>query len=293
MGRDLAEIELTQLWNPIGPCVGIARRELHSILLKSVDVPIRLGTTVTTLSQEASKVNVVFVDGSSSTYDVVVGADGIHSSLRQLVFSGPRPRHVGQVSWRFVLDYSGSNDTWTVMLGRRRAFLRVPVGPNRLYCYADLVTPATEDPSHRDLDRFRALFEDFAEPVSSILGNLDGFDSIHFAPIEEVVTHTWVHKRVVLLGDAAHATSPNMAEGASMALEDALVLTQMLVTHDSPDEALPAFTERRRARLNWVRQRTHRRDRIRALPVHLRNLALRFAGTALYRRDYQPLFHEP
>jgi 2-polyprenyl-6-methoxyphenol hydroxylase-like FAD-dependent oxidoreductase len=88
------------------------------------------------------------------------------------------------------------------------------------------MTSATGDPSHRDLDRFRALFSDFAEPVSSILGNLDGFDSIHFAPIEEVITDTWVHRRVVLLGDAAHATSPNMAEGASMALEDALVLTR-------------------------------------------------------------------
>jgi 2-polyprenyl-6-methoxyphenol hydroxylase-like FAD-dependent oxidoreductase len=159
-------------------------------------------------------------------------------------------------------------------------------------CYADLVTPATEDPSHRDLDRFRALFEGFAEPVSSILGSLDGFDSIHFAPIEEVVTDTWVHRRVVLIGDAAHATSPNMAEGPSMALEDALVLTRMLVTHESPDEALSAFTERRRGRLNWVRQRTHRRDRIRTLPVHFRNLALHFAGTALYRRDCRPLLNE-
>jgi 2-polyprenyl-6-methoxyphenol hydroxylase-like FAD-dependent oxidoreductase len=209
---------------------------------------------VTTLCQKASKVNVVFGDGSSNTYDLVVGADGIHSSLRQMVFGGPRPRHVGQVNWRFVLDYTGPKDTWTVMLGRRRAFLQVPIGPNRLYCYADLATPATEDPTHRELDRFRGLFADFGEPVSSIVGNLDAFDSIHFAPIEEVVTDTWVRKRVALIGDAAHATSPNMADGASMAVEDALVLTRMLMTHKSPDEALSAFTERRRARLNWVRQ---------------------------------------
>ena len=292
-GRHLAEIELTQLWNPIGPCLGIARRELHSILLEGAGVPIRLGTTVTMLSQEASKVNVVFADGSSSTYDLVVGADGIHSSIRRLVFGGPRPRHLGQVSWRFVVDSSDRVDAWTVMLDRQRAFLRVPIGQNRLYCYADLAALATEDPSHRDLDRFRALFEDFAEPVPSILRELRGFDSIYFSPIEEILTDPWVHGRVALIGDAAHTTSPNMAEGASMALEDALVLTRMLVTHESPDDALSAFTERRRARLNWVRQRTHRRDRIRTLPVHLRNLALRFAGTALYRRDYQPLFNEP
>ena len=113
----------------------------------------------------------------------------------------------------------------------------MPVGPNRLYCYADLAAVATEDPTGRDLVRFLALFEDFAEPVRSILSELESFDSIHFSPIEEIIVDTWVQGRVVLIGDAAHATSPNMAEGASMALEDALVLTQMLATHGSPAEA--------------------------------------------------------
>jgi 2-polyprenyl-6-methoxyphenol hydroxylase-like FAD-dependent oxidoreductase len=67
-----------------------------------------------------------------------------------------------------------------------------------------------------------------------------------------------------------------MAEGASMALEDALVLAEMLAVHGSPDEALSAFSERRRTRVRWVQHRTHRRDRIRALPVPLRDLALRW-----------------
>ena len=293
-GRQLAEIELAKLWNPVGLCVGIARGELHRILLEgAAGVPMRLGTTVTTLSQEDDEVNVAFADGSTGTYDLVVGADGIHSSIRQLVFGSIRPRHLGQVSWRFLVDHSGAIETWTAMLGRRRAFLAMPVGPNRLYCYADLAALATEDPTDRDLVRFLALFGDFAEPVPSILSELESFDSIHFSPIEEIVVDTWVQGRVVLIGDAAHATSPNMAEGASMALEDALVLTQMLATHGSPAEALSAFRERRRARIRWVRQRTHRRDRIRTLPAPLRNLALRLAGTALYRRDYRPLFEEP
>ena len=153
--------------------------------------------------------------------------------------------------------------------------------------------PSGTGPYGRDLDRFRALFADFAEPVPRILSQLESFDSIHFSPIEEVVVDSWVQGRVVLIGDAAHATSPNMAEGVSMALEDALVLTQMLTTRRSPAEALSAFSERRHARIRWVRQRTHRRDRIRTLPDPLRNLALRLAGTALYHRDYRPLLEEP
>jgi 2-polyprenyl-6-methoxyphenol hydroxylase-like FAD-dependent oxidoreductase len=293
-GRQLAELELSTLWNPVGPCVGIARGELHGILLEGVaGVPMRLGTTLTALSQEDDGVDVAFADGSTGTYDLVVGADGIHSSIRRLVFGNIHPRYLGLVSWRFLVDRAAAIDTWTAMLAPRQAFLVMPVGPNRLYCYADLATPATEDPTGRDLDRFRALFVEFADPVPGILSELESFDSIHFSPIEEIVVNTWIQGRVVLIGDAAHATSPNMAEGASMALEDALVLARMLAMHGSPDEALSAFSERRRTRIRWVQQRTHRRDRIRALPVPLRDLALRLAGTALYQRDYRPLFEKP
>jgi len=293
-GRQLAEIELSTLWSPVGHCVGIARNALYRILLDgAAGVPMRLGTTVTALRQENDQVEVDFADGSTGRYDLVVGADGIRSSIRRLVFGGMSPLHLGQVSWRFLVDRSGVIETWTVMLGRRRAFLALPVGPNRLYCYADLASSASEDPTERDMVRFRALFGDFAEPVSSILGGLESFDSMHFSPIEEIVVDTCVQGRVVLIGDAAHATSPNMAEGASMALEDALVLTRMMANHGSPAQALSAFSERRKARIRWVRERTHRRDRIRTLPVPLRNLALRLAGTALYRRDYRPLFETP
>jgi 2-polyprenyl-6-methoxyphenol hydroxylase-like FAD-dependent oxidoreductase len=293
-GRLLVEIDLAKLWNQVGPCVGIARGELHRILLESAaDVPMRRGTTLSALSQEDGEVSVSFADGSPGKYDLVVGADGINSSIRRLVFGNIRPRHLGQVSWRFLVDHSGAIETWTAMLGRRRTFLAMPVGPTRLYCYADLADVATEDPTGRDLDRLMALFAEFAEPVPSIFGELETFDSIHFSPIEEIVLDTWIQGRVVLIGDAAHATSPNMAEGASMALEDAVVLTQMLSMHGSPPEALSAFSKRRHARIRWVQQRTHRRDRIRTLPVRFRNLALRLLGTALYERDYRPLFEEP
>ena len=293
-GRRLAEIELAPFWSPVGPCVGIARAELHRILIEgAAGVRIRLGTSVKSLRPEDDEVHVVFADGSTGPYDLVVGADGIHSSIRRFVVGDIEPRHLGLVSWRFLVDHAGAIDTWTAMLDPQRAFLAMPVGPNRLYCYADLATDAAADPTGRDPARLRTLFADFAEPVPGILANLENFESIHFSPIEEVALDTWVRGRVVLLGDAAHATSPSMAEGASMALEDALVLARMLGTHGASAESLSAFAERRRPRVRWVQQRTHRRDRIRTLPTALRNLALRLGAGALYRRDYGPILEEP
>lgn len=164
-GRQLADIELSTLWNPVGPCVGIARGEIHRILVEgTAGVTMRLGTTLTTLSQEDDEVDVSFADGSTGTYDLVVGADGVHSSIRRLVFGNIHPRHLGQVSWRFLVDHVSAIDIWTAMLAPRQTFLVLPVGPNRLYCYADLAGVAAEDPTGRDLDRFLALFAEFATP---------------------------------------------------------------------------------------------------------------------------------
>jgi 2-polyprenyl-6-methoxyphenol hydroxylase-like FAD-dependent oxidoreductase len=223
---------------------------------------------------------------------VVIGADGINSSIRRLAFGDVQPRDVGQISWRFVADEPCGVTTWTVMLARDRAFLMMPVGLGGLYCYADLMRRRGEEtvPAR---DTLRAVFDDFAEPVPRLLPQLERVDAIHVGPIEEIDLDRCVDRRVVLVGDAAHATSPNMAQGASMALEDAQILAAALSSGDSPLEALAAFAARRRARVRWVQQRTRHRDRIRQLPSWLRNLSLRIAGGAIYKADYRPLFAEP
>jgi 2-polyprenyl-6-methoxyphenol hydroxylase-like FAD-dependent oxidoreductase len=88
---------------------------------------------------------------------------------------------------------------------------------------------------------------------------------------------------VVLIGDAAHASSPSMAEGAGMALEDALVLAETLATEKDVDEA------RRRSRIEWVQKQCQARDRLRALPSLARSTIVRVLGRAVYRRSYGPL----
>jgi 2-polyprenyl-6-methoxyphenol hydroxylase-like FAD-dependent oxidoreductase len=136
------------------------------------------------------------------------------------------------------------------------------------------------------------LFSGFAAPVSEIVDSVAERGVVHRAAIEEVALDSWVRGRVLLIGDAAHATSPNMAEGAAMALEDALVLAECLQRSDVVPAALSAFEARRRPRTDWVRAQTHRRDRTRYLPAAIRNAVLRAIGQRIFRSNYRPLLDE-
>jgi FAD-dependent urate hydroxylase len=293
-GHLLLDVSLDEVWGTMGPCLAVHRRQLHEVLIEgAAGAPVRLGTAVESVSEGDAAVRVGFSGGATSDYDLVVGADGVHSTVRRLVFATAPPRYVGQVSWRFVLDGGPAITAWTVLLGRRRTFLLLPIGEGRLYCYADVNSSNSQDPTDGAFDRFVELFGDFDEPVPGILGRLSPARALYFSPIEEVTQQPWVKGRVVLIGDAAHATSPNMAEGASMAMEDALVLAEVLATGQPLSECLTAFEKRRAPRVRWVQTQTRRRDRLRSLPATIRNAVLRVAGRRIAKANYRPLLKGP
>lgn len=148
---------------------------------------------------------------------------------------------------------------------------------------------APEEDRNEDLG---PLFSGFAEPVPGLLESVPERELVHRSTIEEVALASWARGRVVLVGDAAHATSPNMAEGAAMAVEDALVLAECLGRLETIPAALSAFEARRRPRTDWVRAQTHRRDRTRYLPAAVRNAVLRAFGRKIFRSNYRPLLDE-
>jgi 2-polyprenyl-6-methoxyphenol hydroxylase-like FAD-dependent oxidoreductase len=292
-GRLLCEVDLTRLWGRVGPCLALPRTELHEVLRAGAGGTVRMGVTTTAISLERpGKVAVAFSDGGGGDYDLVVGADGIGSTVRRLAFGDAAVRPVGQVGWRFVVPCPPQVTDWSVLLGRRAAFLTLPIGSGRAYCYADVVASpdAVEgEPVPDEAGRLRALFASFAEPVPTILGALDHSAAIHSSVIEEVAVASWVRGRVVLVGDAAHATSPNMAEGAGMAVEDALVLAESLVVEPAVPAALARFEARRRPRTDWVRAQTHRRDHTRYLHPTVGHTALRVLGRRIVHGNYRPL----
>jgi 2-polyprenyl-6-methoxyphenol hydroxylase-like FAD-dependent oxidoreductase len=278
-GRLLHEIDLQSFWAPCGPCVGVLRADLHRALADGIEVS--HGLEPAAIEPGPDAVAVRLSDGSRRDVDLVVGADGIRSAVRRLLGDPRSPHRVGQLSWRFLVELDGV-DAWTVLLGRGTSFLLVPVGHGRVYCYAD----ATD----AQADQVKEHFAGFADPVPAAL---DRLADPYAGWIEEAPTPAPTAERVVLVGDAAHATAPNMAQGAAMAVEDALVLAEELGAHGTVGDALAAFTARRRPRTDWVRARAHRRDRTRGLPTPARNAALRFAGGQIYRADYRPLLGEP
>jgi 2-polyprenyl-6-methoxyphenol hydroxylase-like FAD-dependent oxidoreductase len=274
-GRVLMEVELADVWGSTGPCLAVRHADLHDLL--ETGVPVRHGTTVTALDP-----------ASTGECDLVVGADGVHSWVRSVAFPAAAPRFLGQVSWRLVVDETAEVSAWTVWLGRGSTFLAVPLGGGRTYCFAavDRRTPA--DPTVGDPAALSALFGGFAEPVPTLLAGARARPP-YFSPLEEVVQPTWIQDRVVLVGDAAHAMSPNMAEGVGMAVEDALVLAETIAA----GRPLAEFEQRRRERVGFVQAQTHRRDRTRNLPSFIRDPVLRSRGRHIFRSNYAALTAAP
>jgi FAD-dependent urate hydroxylase len=284
-GHLLADIDLHRLWGDVGPCLALPRTELHQILREGV--PVQLGRTIRSLEHLDGPIQVGFDDGGGGVFDLVVGADGLRSWVRRLAVDPRPPVPVGQQSWRFLAACPPEVTTWTVMLDRGTSLLTVPVGLGLVYCYAE-----TADGGVRDGDpvgRLRERFAGFAAPVPGLLDQLVDSARVHVASIEQVAEERWGRGAVVLVGDAAHGMSPNMAQGAALAFEDGLVLAACLRDAGTIKDAVASFVARRSPRTGWVRAQTHRRDRTRNLPPALRGLTLRAFGRRIFQSNYRPL----
>ena len=294
-GRLLNGVSLESVWSETGLCVAVHRADLHIALQEELKdaPPVRMGVTLVSLNQAAESVRVHLSDGTREGYDLVVGADGIGSSVRRMVFNDAGLHTLKQWGWRFVLPCPQQVTTWSVFMNQQSACLTMPIGGGRAYCYVDLMHVEPFKSPAISSDQLQHVLADFMGPVIAIREALEGNVAIHAAAIDEVVLDRWSLGRAVLVGDAAHAMSPNMAQGAAMAIEDALVLAECLSQQPSVETTLSAYEARRRPRVDWVRAMTHRRDRIRQLHPMLRNGLLRSFGRRVYRSHYRPLMADP
>jgi 2-polyprenyl-6-methoxyphenol hydroxylase-like FAD-dependent oxidoreductase len=293
-GALLCETDLEDLWRDVGPSLGITRVRLQEALVAGAAVSHRLGVSLTALTQDDDRVRVSFSDGMSGDYDLVVGADGIHSTVRELALSASSPSYAGTMAWRSVIPTRppGILDMM-VLMGEGCFFGLAPMGEGHTYGFGAVGGARFKDPIVGRLERFRRRFAEFGAPVPAYLAALQSDEQLHFGAIEWVEVDEWHRGRVVLLGDAAHAGPPHMGEGGCMAMEDALVLADVLRKAESVESALDAYVRRRRPRAGWVQEQSRAAAQAWVLPPAVRNAALRQRGDQMFRDRYRPLIPAP
>jgi 2-polyprenyl-6-methoxyphenol hydroxylase-like FAD-dependent oxidoreductase len=192
------------------------------------------------------------------------------SVVRTAGISGTEPRPTGRWCWQFIAEgWDGDDDTWHARLAAGRSLLTMPLGDGAVYCYADLSTG-----NGRPSGDWRDYFSGFGKQIDDLLAQAR---QVYPTAITEVDQPYAFLGRTVLVGDAAHAMSPSMAQGVALAVEDALVLAETLSSLPV-EQALSAYQERRAPRIAWVRAQAHRRDSTRGLTPAVRDKLLRLTG---------------
>lgn len=281
------------------PSVAIHRGVLAELLAEELSRVgrIRCGAEVVGVASEADAVHVQLSDGSSIVGRALVGADGIRSAVREAVFGSATVRYAGYTCWRGIaslprpLGPGTSVERW----GPGRRFGIVPIDVQRTYWFATQNAPAGgrdgAEPRVEVLERFagfappvRALIE--ATPSSGILRN----DIEDLLPLS-----TWTRGRVTLLGDAAHAMTPNMGQGACQAIEDAVVLADSLARSPSIEEAFTQYERRRWPRAvrfverSWQIGRTAQWES--GIARSIRDTLTRWAPSSLLERSLDRDWH--
>jgi 2-polyprenyl-6-methoxyphenol hydroxylase-like FAD-dependent oxidoreductase len=191
-----------------------------------------------------------------------------------------------EASWRFTAPNPGV-DCWTVWSGGQGTFLLIPVDQQHVYGYASTTRggAAGDDPQW-----LGSTFAGFPEPVAAtVAAVLDDPDRLYYSPVEEVRGARWSRGRLAVIGDAAHATGPVWAQGAAMALEDALVLADLLAGRDDWSRVGAEFERLRRPRVAHVQAATDRMSRLAGLPSRFRDMVAPVLGPRAYRDAYGPL----
>ncbi|WBO68319.1 FAD-dependent monooxygenase [Streptomyces camelliae] len=292
-GRWLARMDGAALERALGtPIVGIRRADLHRALRAALPAAcLRIGVTVSTLDRSAPDRVAVPVADDVWDADLVVAADGVNSRLRGLLFPGhPGPVYAGSTVLRAITDQPLDLDTdFELTWGEGAEFGHIGFTDGRAEWHAVLTAPAAvrhDDP----LDWLRRRFDGWHAPIPELLAATRPEAVLHH-DIHELVTPlpSFTAGRVVLLGDAAHAMTPNLGQGACQSLEDAATLAAALATETSLASALARYDAERRPRSQAVARAARRAGRMgqrltHPLAVSLRNTAMRLAPSGATMR---------
>ena len=268
--------------------ISIHRAALHRILQSQLSrKTLRLGKPCRGVTVYDDAVVARFQDGSEAAGDLLIGADGLRSFVRSAVEPGSRLRYSGQSCYLGVASLALPEESLHVareIWGGAARFGYSAIGPDQVYWYAPFNAPARgETPVDKLLDELLARYADFPDPALELIRhtppeNIIRTDLFDLAPLTR-----WWRDRVVLVGDAAHAMTPNLGQGAAQAMEDAWVLAQELARGEELNRALAAYQQRRQARVNRVVKQSRGLGKL----AHQRYALIRKARNALMRSSWQ------
>ena len=237
--------------------LGIGRPALHALLggaAKAAGAHIRLGVVADRIDTKNDAVDLIFSDGNSGSFDLVVGTDGIFSSTRAAILpEAEQPVFTGQSVWRYNFPRPDDLDALQVYNGPTGAGL-VPISRETMYMY--LTTPDADHVRHEKAGlaaKMREKMAGTAPAIQQLAEFVTDDESVVYRPLDTLFLHgPWHAGRVVLLGDAVHATTPHLGQGAGMAIEDSIVLADEISKADTPEEAFTAYRARRFERCRFI-----------------------------------------
>lgn len=240
-----------------GSTMFVSRTSLHRALIEGMgeNTTVHLGMTITTLKQKDKKVEVTFSDGSQDIFDLVVGADGTHSQVRSLAFGEGFLKHYGWRVWALWTPPGVPRPPGTVDLASGgRIYFVYPLADRAVAMFGVAQEPGEPSPPESRKERLKELFVDFKDSVHHLIDAIPEGEHIFEDDLSYIDMQNWYTGRIVLMGDAQHATSPLTGMGASMAMEDAYVLADELKKTSDVDMALEKYALRREGRIKHLRK---------------------------------------
>lgn len=237
---------------------GISRKILHDVLYEEAvakGTHFRMGLTVNEIYNGKEKVSVKFSDGTQGDYDLLLGADGVHSKVRKLLFGDYTPTYTGQSVWRYAFDRPTELETGHMFMGRTSKAGLIPMTKETMYMF--LVTSEGDDPKIPEVHlvpRFKEWLKEYdVSIVKDCIKKINDAKLVVYRPLETLfMAAPWYSNHVLIIGDAAHATIPQLGQGAGLALEDSIVLAE-LIQQDNPLEVtFEKYMKRRYDRCKMV-----------------------------------------
>lgn len=257
-GTFMHAMETPTLEPGLPPAGGIMRPDLHNIFsshVRAAGVDVRLGLSVEDLDEQADGVDVLFTDGSRRRYAGVIGADGFQSAIRHRILPDtPDPAFSGQGCWRMVAARPDDLTGTEIYFGPGYKVGVNPCSPSQCYLFVTMSMPGNPFiPEAELMDRMRDILAPIGGRIAGMREAISPASNVNYRPLEALlVAPPWHVGRTGMIGDAIHATTPHLASGAGLAVEDGLLLGGYLAKADDVEQGWRAFEERRWPRCRLV-----------------------------------------